>query len=964
MRLGRFFGWMMLVVAGASGTAAKAAGPRWVTGAPYFYPTGNPVVWYTDRPRYFTDQGDLSATVSHDAADALVAAAAAVWTIPTSRFVLAYGGSLDEDVSSANMYAGADGIALPADLESGNYAAKQIAVIYDRDGAVTDLLLGGGASDPVECLQHGVTEDVDAVDIHGKILHALVILNGRCTGPKPEQQLQMQYQLIRAFGRVIGLGWSQTNDNVFTGSPQPSYQQALHWPIMHPLDIVCGPYTYQCLPQPFTLRPDDISSLDYLYPVSVFSPAAGKEDTWLRGNKVRGTVAFENGQGMQGVNVVVQRLEPFWNIPEAWQTVSSVSGFLFRRDAVTAVDDGNAGSNMGSTWGPLEGYYELSRIPIMDGVAWQSLIVTTEAINPLYTGEYAVGPYDANAVTPSGTTQPAGAYVVANYSDTVIDLRAQNGAGGCGTKVGGSESSPGALAADGWWRDVLCGYGQTAWLSVPVRARRTLTIEATAEDEQGFASGSKVMPVLGVWHGTDAGGQLPTVAAAPVAFNSTMVGMTALAVATQADETLRIAIADQRGDGRPDYAYRGRVLYADSVAPSKVDASGGAVTISGMGFRAGMKVTVNGRVAAVTSWSATSLTVALAPAWASGVTSELIADVVVTDPQTKGSSTMYGAVTYAAPTEQMTLVSAPTGTVYAGDTTPVGFGVKVVLEDGITPVQGESVVFSANATNVMLGCGAATCTVTTDASGLASTTVTVTGAGDVVLSAAALSGSVQARFTAAQRMRSVTPVQALIYVAEGATVNWTAQMRVSDNSAGTAGVPVAWRSSAGSLLVSQPSSLVDSQGVAKMTVRVGPLQGGELAVGQACAWQTVCAQFSGLGVAQDKLMVSVMSGDGQTIGVQGLLAPVTLQVTDGEGHGVAGAAVEVHQTIEAWGMSCPQSGRCPIAPVLASSQESYTSDLQGMMTVPVLQRDAAGVTRMAAAVGTGGLATVSLEKHP
>ena len=57
---------------------AWASGPRWVTGPPYFTgPSGNAVVWYTTQPLYFTDPDDLSASVNHAAADALVAAAAA-----------------------------------------------------------------------------------------------------------------------------------------------------------------------------------------------------------------------------------------------------------------------------------------------------------------------------------------------------------------------------------------------------------------------------------------------------------------------------------------------------------------------------------------------------------------------------------------------------------------------------------------------------------------------------------------------------------------------------------------------------------------------------------------------------------------------------------------------------------------------------------------------------------------------
>ncbi len=169
---------------GVAGTAPLwAAGPRWVTGPPYFTTAGVPVVWYTNQPLYFTDPGDLSATVNHAAADALVAAAANVWNVPTASLVLAQGGTLDEHVSGANTFLGPSGLIFPADVQSSNYAAKQIAVIYDRDGSVTDLLLGNGASDPTSCLQNGVTESVDSIVPAGFIQHAILVLNGRCTGP-------------------------------------------------------------------------------------------------------------------------------------------------------------------------------------------------------------------------------------------------------------------------------------------------------------------------------------------------------------------------------------------------------------------------------------------------------------------------------------------------------------------------------------------------------------------------------------------------------------------------------------------------------------------------------------------------------------------------------------------------------------------------------------------------------------
>ena len=87
----------------------------------------------------------------------------------------------------------------------------------------------------------------------------------------------MQYQVMRAFGRILGLGWSQTNDNVFTGSPAATPQQAANWPIMHPIDVICGPYTYQCLPNPFTLRTDDISGMALLYSIAPGTGGCGED---------------------------------------------------------------------------------------------------------------------------------------------------------------------------------------------------------------------------------------------------------------------------------------------------------------------------------------------------------------------------------------------------------------------------------------------------------------------------------------------------------------------------------------------------------------------------------------------------------------------------------------------------------------------------------------------------------------
>ena len=60
-----------------------------------------------------------------------------------------------------------------------------------------------------------------------------------------------------------------------------------------------------------------------------------------------------------------------------------------------------------------------------------------------------------------------------------------------------------------------------------------------------------------------------------------------------------MAIADARGDGRPDFAYKARVLYADAIQPAATSYEGGQITITGIGFCAGNEVLVNGVAAAV-----------------------------------------------------------------------------------------------------------------------------------------------------------------------------------------------------------------------------------------------------------------------------------------------------------------------------------------------------------------------------
>jgi hypothetical protein len=966
-------------------SGAWASGPRWVTGPPYFTGGGgSPVGWYTWQPMYFTDPGDLSASVNHAAADAIVAAAAGVWNVPTAGLTIARGGALNEHVNGATAYLSSNGPVFPTDAQSSNYLAKQIAVIYDSDGSITDLLLGSGASTPAECRQNGVTESVDSITPAGAIEHAVMILNGRCTGPAPEQQLQMQYQLERAFGRVLGIGWSQTNDNVFTWSPQPTSNQARHWPIMHPIDIVCGPYTYQCLPAPFTLRDDDVAAISALYANVIFynptapPPAPGKVWTYQQASYVYGSVAFPTGQGMESVNIELQRQQGGWSIPEDWYDVSAVSGAQFQQEAGNPVLGAptGMGESMGSPNLGYEGYYAFAWIPDIDPPNAQNgpmfVVETTEAINPLYVGPYSIGTYTTGNIAPSGA---AISQLLNRYAEQPFlypwswvegDFAPGDASSSCNTSGDGVEAAPMPVAASGWWSGVLCAHGHAAWSSFNMQAGRTATIEVTALDESGLATTAKAMPLIGVWNTTDAMRTLPTVAATASAFNTISLGMTAASVTTTQAQGLRFVVADARGDGRPDFAYQARVLYADSVQPAVTSAQGGQITISGSGFRAGNEVLVGGVLATVSNWTATTI-VAVAPPVSAFRSMPIGAiDVEVKDLSTGGTTVMQGALSYGAGVapDEMMLVSAPSGTVEVGTKAATSlFAVRVLLGDGVTPVAGAPVTFSVPVGGAQFGaCGAASCMLMTDATGLAASAVSPTAFGGVTLQASAVGASVSASFNAVAR--SISMARPVEYVAAGATVAWTLQATLVENGGAASGIPVAWTSVAG-LSAGSGSSVTDGSGAAQIVTVAGPLMATQELMGEACGWATVCAQFAAVGVDPSLWRLAVVSGAEQSLGMAGTFAPLVLMVTDASGDPVAGATVAIHQTVDAYEMPCPAHGACPVAPVLGSSNGAEVSDANGLVTVTPMQVvGAAEVTNVAVAAGTQGFVSLSIEQGP
>jgi hypothetical protein len=967
-----------MVAAGLVMGAASAwgGGPRFITGTGGAAVAGVPMAWYTNSPQYFTDPGNLSSTVTHAQADAMVAAAAAVWNISTASMVLAQGGELSEHVegegSNENAYFNGTTLVFPNDVEATNYAAVQIAVIYDSDGSVTDLLLGNGASGAGECRQNGVVESVDGFGSSGTIQHAVIILNGLCVGSNPQQLTQMQYQLMRVFGRVLGLAWSQLNDNVFTGVSQVTAAQMALWPVMHPIDLVCGPYTYQCMQNAFTLRPDDIAALTMLYPVA--SSGGGKTQSGLGTVAVNGTVTFGSQQGMELANLEVYRwilgVDRTW---EPYPSYSSTVGYAFQQNGGNAasgveVASENAGANTIANEAAWNVPY------VATGVNGVDLYVGVESINPLYWGEYAAGPYQRPAIAVSGVVSGSAWVSLQPGQSGTIAVTPSNAAFNWCQYPDGQEANPTTANSTGWWNASICNVTYpSAWRRTAVNANTSWTIEVAALNEAGGGSVQKLQPVIGVWNQADATGTLPTVASQGTPLNSLVLGMTQLRLPAGAStSTYRIAIADQYGAGRPDLSYTARILYANGVSPATLGVGGGQITVSGMGFKLGNEVLIDGTVAKVVSWTSTQI-VATAPSMAVvGASAGTAVDVEVLDATTQGSTDIQGALTYGQGTKDVVaLVSAPNA-LETGEVAASPFAVRVYKADGVTAAQGASVSFvvtgSGGGAAVATGCGAgAGCVVTTDATGLAQTPMLGVSAGSVTVKGTEMSGGVSVSVTIAD----ANPVQTVMmgaaaqYLAAGAAGSWGLLLTATQDGVAAAGVGVAWSTAGSGFMLMPATGVTAANGTAATVAQVAAIAGGSTNVVSGCVWTSVCASWTVYGVAASHWVIAVASGGGQSV-VEGVApALVRLVVTDGAGHPLPGAAVNLYQTVYAWEGACAVKGACASAPVLKTARSAAVSDGNGMVEVTAVEvAGVAQVVRIAAATGTGGFVTTSVVVAP
>lgn len=956
---------------------AHAGGPRYVAGNAPFNPNvkGTPITWAQGNISYYTDQGDLSPILQSGTADAFVADAFSRWTaISTAAVTATRTGQLAEDVSGANVTPNGDGtFTMPADIQP-SAVAEPVGIVYDADGAVTNALLGQGAGDESLCFSNAAFGGADNFSPDAHFLHALVVINGVCA-LGPAQLPDVKYRLVRVLGHVLGLDWSQLNLNVITGNPPPTADDKAGFPVMHALDPqFCLPVA-GCYPNADQPKLDDEAALSRLYPVTTQNQSSfpSKQLFFENTFRVHGSVSFRDanggpGQPMQAVNVVARWIDPTTQKPSRSYAISSVSGNLFRGNAgnpASGFNDstGQSFDRFGTDDALSEGSFDLAGLNVPNGATTAQFQINVEAIDPQWS--VGVGPYSGAPVQPSGTFQPV--IVSVNLGgDVQQDILMQGSALAVADWFGPTTyAAPAPLPPPGDWLGSLSGYGDQDYFWFNAQAGRTLSVEAMALDETGTPSQGKSEPVIGMWALEDPG-TFPAPANTPSAFNSLTFGMTKLDAVLFQSTSFRIGIVDYRGDGRPDYRYHARVFYGDTATPARISVAGGTpLTVKGLGFRSNTSAAVSNRNGVLLSASANAVLFS-SPAVADGVY-----DLALSDPLTRAGSTLTGVLTAGAgPDDIIKLIAGSNPGTPVGGQAPNPVVVQALAADGVTPVAGASIAYSAAPAVGFSACGGATsCTVFTDQGGLALSKMTVLSAGasniTVQLAPASYNPAkfVQTTLLGTSSSLDISLLSPFAWIAQGATVDVALTARVLSSGTPLAGQTVNYQVLKGTATLGSSNAITDANGLATVNLHVPGMISDVLVSACVGATNKRCQNFSALSVPLASLKLQAVSGTTQEVLVGQAFQPVALRVINSStppnpvlGAGVAFQTIvaRVQGDIPILWMGDTDISDNPLIVILGSSQTSLTSDLNGMVS---LAPSSSGFQGALLLVGAGSVGT-------
>jgi hypothetical protein len=542
-----------------------------------------------------------------------------------------------------------------------------------------------------------------------------------------------------------------------------------------------------------------------------------------------------------------------------------------------------------------------------------------------------VGPYAPYLDRPSGFFQPIIVTLTAGQ-DALQDIFMSRSAQPL-QPWSSSETwtAPAVVPPGGDWMGSLDAYGDEAYFVLPAQANRTMSVAVTALDESGMPSESKSQPVIGVWPASDPEGAAPpSLTYSP--FNTLLFGVSRVDSTIATSGTFLIGISDLRGDGRPDYHYHANVLYADSISPQRVSAAGGAITVLGTGFATGVTASVGGVVVTPLAIDAGRIILSV-PAGADGRQ-----DITIANPVNGASSTMTAVLTYgAAGSDNIILLTGinPNTPVGTQATNPVS--VRILAADGVTPVNGATITWSASNSLQLSACGGlSSCSVITDQSGDAATWLTPAARG-VATTTATLSytgKSVIATLNATQSISDIGVLTPYLWIAQGASINIPLTARALSNGTPLSNAKVNFTVVKGNGTLSAASALTNSTGYATLTLSVAQFAG--LVQVSACAGPSnaPCQTIYANPVPAAQMQLQSVAGAGQITTGLGF-QPVVVRVTDSSSppNPVLAAPV-LFQTTVLRPLGTPPPGGNPVTTIILSvSQNAATTDINGLASL-------------------------------
>jgi hypothetical protein len=242
----------------------------------------------------------------------------------------------------------------------------------------------------------------------------------------------------------------------------------------------------------------------------------------------------------------------------------------------------------------------------------------------------------------------------------------------------------------------------------------------------------------------------------------------------------------------------------------------------------------------------------------------------------------------------------------------------------------------------------------------------VDGTWSIVTASLTNGSSLQAHFAGGTPpvLASLTPQLSL---AAGATFTWTVQALVLSNGQPSGGQTVVWQSaSSGIVALGSATALSAADGIATITLTVGPLVPGQTATISACLNGTShCIAYTAFGARPEYASLQSVAGTTQTLSVQGPPALVTLRLLDMNGNPMAGGSVSLYQAIYAWARPCSTHGVCAPSPLLATQTATAASAIDGTVIFAPASLPSVATNLQALAV-SGNISTVSIaiEQHP